>query len=196
MGPKRPALAVGRVLAAWLVFAVVFAIADLPMRLLQPPLPPILVAALTLVILTVAATSVWFREWLTTLDVRVLVAVHLTRFVAGLWFLVLYQRGGLPYAFAVPGGVGDMVVAVLAVPVMLLTDAGAARRRGLLVAWNILGLIDILMVVATAGRLGLAAPDSLAALLQLPLVLLPTFLVPIIIATHVIMLVRLSRRAS
>ena len=41
------------------------------------------------------------------LDLRLLVLYHLTRFV-GVWFLVLYSRGELPYAFAVPGGWGDI----------------------------------------------------------------------------------------
>ena len=194
MGPARPSLAVGRALVFWLALAVIAGLADLPPRLLQPPLPPALVAALTLMILTVAWTSVWFREWLGALDVRALVLVHVTRFVAGFWFLVLYRRGALPYAFAVPGGIGDMLVALLAIPVVLAIDARATRRRGLVAAWNALGLVDILMVVATAGRIGLADPVSMAPLLELPLVLLPTFLVPIIIATHVIIFVRLARR--
>ena len=195
MTPARPSLAVARLLIVWLACAIVAGLADLPSRLLPPPLPPALIAFLTLAILTVAGTSVWFRQWLAALDVRVLVLVHATRFVAGLSFLVLYGRGALPWAFAVPGGVGDMIVAVLAVAVVFVTDARAARGRRLLVAWNVLGLADILMVVATAARIGLADPDSMAALLQLPLSLLPTFLVPIIIATHLIIFARVVRQA-
>jgi len=57
----------------------------------------------------------------------------------------------------------------------------------------VLGLADILFVVVTAARLGVADPESMAALLQLPLSLLPTFLVPLIIASHVILGVRLAR---
>lgn len=56
-----------------------------------------------------------------------------------------------------------------------------------------LGLLDILFVVATAGRLGLAAPASMAAVLRLPLSLLPTFLVPLIITSHVLLAIRLAR---
>jgi len=48
-------------------------------------------------------------------------------------------------------------------------------------------------VVVTAARLGVADPESMAALLQLPLSLLPTFLVPLIIASHVVLGVRLAR---
>jgi hypothetical protein len=136
---------------------------------------------------------VWFRDWLMAVDVRVLVLVHVTRLVAGLSFLVLYRRGALPYAFAVPGGVGDIIVAVLAIGIVLAADARTTRGRWLLGAWNLLGLADILMVVATAATIGAGDPAALAALLQLPLSLLPTWLVPIIIATHVIIFVRVLR---
>jgi hypothetical protein len=47
-----------------------------------------------------------------------------------------------------------------------------------------LGLIDILFVVITAARLGLKDPDSIQALTTLPLSLLPTYFVPLIIASH------------
>src|SRR5438045_8796316 len=98
MSPARPSLAVGRALVFWLALAVVAGLADLPMRLLQPPLPPVLVAALTLVILTVAWTSVWFREWLGALDVRAPVLIHATRFVAGPWVPAVYGRCTRRYA--------------------------------------------------------------------------------------------------
>ena len=49
-------------------------------------------------------------------------------------------------------------------------------------------------MVATAARLAAADPGSMVALLRLPLSLLPTFLVPLIIASHVILGVRLTRR--
>jgi len=58
-------------------------------------------------------------------------------------------------------------------------------------------LLDILFVVVTASRLAFADPDSMSALLRLPLSLLVTFLVPIIIVDHVVVFWRLrARRAS
>jgi hypothetical protein len=190
----RSTRTVGWTVTIWLALAVFAGTQNLLEPLLPPPLPLALIAALTVAILTVAVTSAWFRQWLMTVDVRALVLVHVTRFAAGLSFLVLYGRGALPYAFAVPGGVGDIIVAVMAIGVVLATDGRSTRGRWLLGAWNLLGLADILMVVATAVRIGVADPGSMAALLRLPLSLLPTWLVPIIIATHLIIFVRILRR--
>jgi hypothetical protein len=48
-------------------------------------------------------------------------------------------------------------------------------------------------VILTAATQGLADPPSMRALLELPLSLLPTFLVPLIIASHLLIFVRLLR---
>ena len=56
-----------------------------------------------------------------------------------------------------------------------------------------LAFADILMVVITATRLGLSNPASLGAFLKLPMCLLPTFLVPIIIVSHIVIFARLWR---
>ena len=136
-----------------------------------------------------------FRAWLFAIDGRWFLALHLTRFV-GAYFLYLHGRGELPYAFAVPGGWGDIMVASLAA---ILLNAGPphdGRRRWAYMVWNVVGLVDILFVVATAARLVVTDPGSMAALQRLPLSLLPAFLVPLIIASHVILGVRLARRSA
>ena len=125
------------------------------------------------------------------LDLRSLVLLHVTRFV-GIYFLVLYRRGQLPYDFAVPGGIGDIIVAALALPLALAPLADTTRQRAMRI-WNIIGLVDIVLVVLTATRLNLADPTQMHALTYLPLSLLPTFLVPLIIATHIVIFVRLAR---
>jgi hypothetical protein len=126
------------------------------------------------------------------IDLRAVVALHLTRFV-GIYFLALFRRGELPFAFAVPGGWGDILVATLA---LLLLSVGAPRtggRRLIYATWNLIGLVDLLFVVVTAARLGLTEPESMRALTRLPLSLLPTFLVPLLLASHLLIGVRLAR---
>jgi hypothetical protein len=176
----------------WLLIAVILG-ASGHVATWRPPVLQMVLAGLTALVLPAVVALAGFRGWLRTLDLRWLVALHLTRFV-GIYFLVLYYRdGALPYAFAVPGGWGDILVATLALG-LLAAIRKFETRRGLIGVWNALGLIDILFVVATASRLALADPDSMNALLRLPLSLLVTFLVPLIIASHVVVLWRIGRR--
>ena len=177
----------------WLLLALVLGASGL-LRDARPPLPQALLVALTVAVLALFWTPTVFRRWALGVDLRALVLIHVTRFV-GIYFLILYSQGELPYAFAVPGGWGDIAVATTAIVVCLFARRGASVGRGAILAWNVFGLLDILFVVATATRLGMADPHSMRALLRLPLSLLPTFLVPIIIATHVIIFARLRRAA-
>ncbi len=49
------------------------------------------------------------HDWVDSLDLRLFLVLHLTRFV-GIWFLVLTSRGVLPPPF-VQAGVGDLITA-------------------------------------------------------------------------------------
>jgi hypothetical protein len=161
--------------------------------LLQPlPAPAVqgILFSLTALLLGAYFGSKIIRGYVDGLDLRALVLLHVTRFV-GFYFLHLYNRGELPYAFAVPGGYGDIAVALLAVAVVFLPMSDALRLRAIGI-WNVVGLVDILLVVLAGARLGLADPFSLRALTHLPLSLLPTFLVPLIIASHIVIFARLK----
>jgi hypothetical protein len=158
---------------------------------LRPPGPQLVLLALTVALLAAGASLTGFRIWLAGINLRQLVAVHITRFV-GICFLVLASRGELPAGFALPAGWGDIAIAAGALVFVLLVPDLLAHRTALLV-WNLLGLVDILFVVASAARHVLTAPESMHALLVLPLGLVLTFLVPLIIATHVWLFQRLRR---
>jgi hypothetical protein len=175
---------------AWLGIAVALGATGVVARL-RPPAPQLVVAGLTAALLLADRLAPGFRAWADELDVRAVPTFHLTRFV-GFYFLALYGRGELPRAWAVPSGLGDIAVAVGAA--LLLVAVGRPRTRAarrLYLAWNVLGLLDILFVVVTAARLALADPGSMAALLRLPLSLLITFVVPVIIASHLLLFRRL-----
>jgi hypothetical protein len=182
---------VATILVAWLGAALALGASGLLLAA-RPPLPQLLVLALTAAVLLAGFRVRALREWALAVDVRALVALNLTRFV-GAYFIVLFRRGELPFAFAVPGGWGDMLTAAGALVLLAAGRPDTGFRRGLYATWNLFGLLDILFVVATAARLGLTDPGSIQALLRLPLSLLPTFLVPLIIASHVLIFVRLRR---
>lgn len=181
-------------LALWLAAALTLGASGI-LTGLKPPVPQVFLLGITIFTILAGSFIRPLRQWAMSVDLRLPIAFHLTRFV-GFYFLYLYSRDELPYAFAVPGGIGDIIVASMALGLILTTSPNTPRGRWLYLGWNILGLIDILGVVATAATQALTVPGSMDALLRLPLCLLLLFVVPIIIATHVLLMVRLSWRPS
>jgi hypothetical protein len=162
---------------------------------LVPPFPQAVLLGLVIVLLLAFAFSAGFRDWCLSVDVRALVLFHLTRFV-GIYFLILYSEGRLPYDFAVPGGWGDIATAAGVLILVLFVRPEGKAGWALYLLWNVLGFVDILFVVVTAARLAFSDPGSMGELLRLPLNLLLTFVVPIIIFTHLVIFTRLFRSAK
>lgn len=155
---------------------------------LRPPAPQALVVALTILLLAMGRFAPDLRAWLRAQDPGKLIGVHLIRFI-GVVFLIDSRQGRLPFAFAVPGGIGD--IAVAAVAAVLLVAPRGPRWSAAAFYWNLFGLADILFVVIEAARLSLRDPSSMQALLRMPLAVLPAFVVPVIIASHVWLLGKL-----
>ena len=174
------------ILLIWCVSAVLFGAFGV-IASLHPPVPQVILFGLVALLLIAYGFSSEFRLWISSVPLAWLVSVHLVRFV-GFYFLWLYEHRQLPFAFAVLGGWGDIVVATLALVLLVLRPGSRAIYH----VWNTIGLADILFVVSTATRLALADPSSMEALLRFPLSLLPTFIVPIIIFTHVVIFLRLK----
>ena len=130
------------------------------------------------------------RAWALALPSRPLVLVHLIR-VVGLAFLVLHGQGRLPGAFALPAGWGDLVMAASVPGAVLCASARTRARRWGLLLWNVAGLADVLYAVLTAMRLRLSNPMEMAAITSFPLSLIPTFVVPLLLITHFILIAQL-----
>lgn len=119
--------------------------------------------------------------------------------VEGLIFLTLYAGGWLPGAFAWPAGVGDVIVGLLA-PVIGIAYMSAARgSAGLVRAWNLVGIADLLVAVTT-GFLTSPSPLQLLALdrpneliSSFPLAMIPVFLVPLSALLHLASLHKLRQ---
>jgi hypothetical protein len=137
-----------------------------------------------------------FRSWVNAIDLRTVLLVHAVRAPIGVGFLVMEAQGKLSGAFARVAGYGDIAVGLSAL--VLLWSFGPRDRRqptrGLLL-WNALGLLDILIVVGQAQRLLLFVdPQGIMALAAFPGSMLPTFVVPIVITTHLLVFVRAFAR--
>jgi hypothetical protein len=149
--------------------------------------PPVFVGAGVLFLLAAAVVVPGFAAWMKQVDIRLLLGFHLVRFV-GLYFLWLATVGRLDPTFALTAGIGDLIAAVGATGLLLFPDL---RDGKWLLVWNIVGLADILLVVVTAARIFATAPADLAELAMFPLGLLPTFVVPLIIVSHLVVFLRL-----
>lgn len=163
----------------------------------QPPRPaiPIVLALSTGTLLWLSRRGTALAGFVAALDVRVLVGLHIVRAPIGQWFLEADARGTLPGSLAQLAGWGDLAVGGAAVLAVLLPAQRPWTRR-VLAAWNVLGLLDILAVVITAQRLLLFAPDRLATRIGHPFVLLPLFVVPLVLASHLRVLGRLRATAA
>ena len=120
---------------------------------------------------------------------RWLVAIQLYR-VFGVTFLLFYSAEMLPGAFALPAGIGDIAVGLAAPAVAYLYAAGYRRSCLAVLLWNVLGIADLVLAVAT-GFLSPPGPFHVLALenpntmiTAFPLVLIPTFAVPLSIILH------------
>ena len=85
--------------------------------------------------------------------------------VGGLFFLVEWARGHLPGGFALPAGIGDVLVGLTAP----LVAAGLARHQGerAFAWWNGLGLLDLVVAVGdrrAARQRAAGSPDRRRAL--------------------------------
>jgi hypothetical protein len=127
-----------------------------------------------------------------------LVGVQVYRIV-GLVFVVLWGFGKLPGSFALPAGLGDFLVGILAPVVAVLYARGVPRKASLVRTWNVLGILD-LVVAVTTGFLTSPSPIQMLALetpnvliSAFPLVMIPVFAVPVSILLHLASLTKLQR---
>ena len=185
----------GPFLVVMLVWFVIACAAGVSGRVatLTPPQPQLVIAALSVVLLVSGWVLPGMRAWLREVNLRGLVAFHVTRFV-GIVFLMMSARGEMSAEWALPAGWGDIAVATGALLIVALFPRPESHPD-IVRLWNLIGLIDIVAVVVTAARIGLREPEAIAPLLRFPMSLVPTFVVPVVFATHCWMAIRLQPRA-
>ena len=120
--------------------------------------------------------------------------------MARVFFLILYTQQLLPIEFAIPAGIGDMLIGVTAPFVAYYYFAQKKYARIIAIIWGLLGIADLVIAV-TLGfltspgpfhYLALSAPNTLVS--AYPLVMVPAFGVPLSILLHIFSLRVLTRK--
>jgi hypothetical protein len=142
-----------------------------------------------------------FRQIVRATPATWVIGLHVGRFIGGL-FLVLLDMKLLPSNFAIPAGYGDVTVAALSLVVVYWLTTNKTYARGIAIAWNLLGILDLTTALVTGSMFIAPFVRQLAAtgvsVLYLNYVLIiPTFGVPLVGVFHVYSLYQLlSRRVD
>jgi hypothetical protein len=161
-------------------------------------IPPVGIALLVAfaVMLVAFGASASLRSLFT--NQRHLIRLNAWRLV-GAVFLLLMLDGQMPALWAIPAGIGD--IAVGATAFWVASRVATVSGRSLAIVFNLFGLVDLVVAVGlgimtSPGPLQVFQTSPTAELAtHFPLVLVPTFLVPLACALHVISLTQLIGRA-
>jgi hypothetical protein len=178
--------------AGWLGLALVVTASG---ALLRAPVPtlPLTVAGLTVFAIALAWGTAAGRAFVDRLSLPALAWFQAWRVVPGAAFLLLFALDRMPGRFAIPAGVGDVAVALLAPLAAQWASKETRAARLAFAAWVAAGTFDLLGVVRLAAVVSLDDASSMQLLRELPLGLLPTFAVPLTFVAHAITIRHLLR---
>ncbi|HEY6183056.1 MAG TPA: hypothetical protein VIW67_12475 [Terriglobales bacterium] len=181
----------GSVLAMWALVAAVLAIRGAFIQTGQEIFPPVGIA-LVVAFISMAVCVTMSRSLRGLLSNRKnLTWLHLWR-LEGIVFLVLMANGQVPALWALPAGVGDIIVGATAPLVANQLETIGGKRRAIL--FNLFGMLDLIVAISLGvttnpGPAQLFHTNPTSELLtHFPLILVPTFLVPLAFTIHVVSL--------
>ena len=132
-----------------------------------------------------------WRDKVASLPVPSLIRLQMVR-VIGALFLPLAAAGVLPRYFAETAAYGDIMIAVTAPLVAFIVTRGVTAARPIALAWTTLGVLDLVIAVGLGAGFLVPilhpeismVPVAAGAIAVYPLVLIPTFLVPLCVVLH------------
>lgn len=188
------------ILSAWLVVAYILAVNGVFVRAPGELPLPIIAGLLTPIVVFIAAF--WavgpFREFVMSIDLKVMAGIQAWRF-AGSGFIALHAYGVLPGLFAWPAGLGDMGIGLTApLIIFALRHRPSFAADRLFQIWNLLGILDLIVAVSLGALsavrgIGLSPEIPVFPMGVLPLVLVPTFFVPLFVMLHLAALLQARR---
>jgi hypothetical protein len=187
----RVAIAVGTVLAVWAVLAGTLAWRGAFVQPDAQTTPPVGINLLLVLAGLAAALAGSASLRRLHANQKNLIRLNLWRLV-GIVFLLLMANGQMPALWALPAGIGDIIVGATALWVASQIDSPGGRRRAIIFNW--FGVADLVVAIGLGvttspgpGQLFHTTPTSALAT-RFPLALVPTFLVPLAFMLHVVSL--------
>lgn len=195
----RPAQLIIFLLPLWILFQGIVAIGGFYLRsdLFPPRLA--LFAVFPTIVLTVLY-FVFFRSFIERLPLKILTALHVVRIPVEITLLWLFFAGTVPQMMTFEGRNFDILSGILAIAVYFVAFRGGRTNRGVLIAFNIIGLLLLINIVSIAvlslpspmQRLNLDQPNE--AVLFFPYIWLPAIIVPIVLFSHLAALWKLATK--
>jgi hypothetical protein len=134
-------------------------------------------------------SSAFVREIIAAVPQSWLIGIQLYR-TLGVNFLVLYSAAQLPGLFALPAGIGDIIVGLTAAMIVWTYRKSEAPPNWVVRRWNAFGIADLAVAVGTGF---MTSPSTLQVagfdlpnhmITEFPLALVPLFAVPLAILLH------------
>ncbi|MBP7415155.1 MAG: hypothetical protein WBC19_08785 [Pyrinomonadaceae bacterium] len=188
---KLPSQILIFLLPLWIFFQAVVSIGGFYQNTTAIP-PRIVLFGVLPALLTIVTYVIFFRQsFIDKIPLRILTMLHIVRIPVEIVLLWLFQNGLVPKLMTFEGWNFDILSGILAPIVYLIAFRGDKANRGLLIAFNIIGLI-LLANIVTIAVLSIPTPFQQLAFDQpnravaiFPYSWLPTIVVPIVLFSHI-----------
>ncbi len=190
------------ILFGWFFFSIAIALLDF-YHVSQNILSPLVPIAF---ILPVAIGASWLQSSKTLQKIleafpqHWLILLQIFR-ILGIVFIMLYLQGLLPALFAIPSGLGDMLIGGFAPIVAYWYWKKKNHYEHIVKIWNYLGIIDLLIAIGVGIILAIQVPigvslttPSTEIMTIFPLVMIPAYAVPLGFVLHLFSLWKLKRK--
>lgn len=154
--------------------------------LIPRPLFGVLIASILLVLIIIYQSKPSFRTFSDSIPLKGIALFHVWRIFAG-WIFISYT-GRLSEAFINNAAYGDIISGILAAAVFVF-----GRTKLSYYIFNIIGSLDFIIAVGTGVFLTITGNNEMVQIIQLPLIMIPLFGVPLSGFTHFISLKRLFK---
>ncbi|TSC61752.1 MAG: hypothetical protein G01um101448_329 [Parcubacteria group bacterium Gr01-1014_48] len=196
------AFGIGFALSAWLAAALLFSRGGFFLALSLYPIPNIGLLFVPIIVgITFLAKSTAFQKLVDNIYQPWIIGVQVTR-VMGIVFLTLHAQGLMPAEFAIPSGIGDVIIGATAPVVAAILFFNFSFGKKLAIVWNIVGFADLIVAIIL-GFLTSPTPYQAVALdnpnyllFDFPLALVPVFAVPLSLLLHLFSLRVLLKKPS